>query len=144
MTSRRKRRCLCNRNFVAAGSHDGRTSGTRVDEAGSVQPADPTSELKVGPLTGFSVGVTAARRRHEFGAALERRGAAVVYGPAIRIVAVEDDEALRQATLICLAQPPDVVVATTGIGFRGWVDAQRSVQLLWGEGDRAHVVGARQ
>src|ERR1700712_57212 len=92
-------------------------------EADSVQPLNDAPACEVGPLTGFSVGITAARRREEFGAALERRGATVVYGPAIRIVQVEDDEALRQVTLACLAQPPDVVVATTGIGFRGWVEA---------------------
>lgn len=86
----------------------------------------------MGPLTGFTVGITAARRREEFGAALERRGATVMYGPAIQIVQVEDDEALRQVTLACLEQPPDVVVATTGIGFRGWVEAADG----WGLGEQ--------
>jgi uroporphyrinogen-III synthase len=75
------------------------------------------------PLAGFTVGVTAARRRHELGAALERRGARVVYGPAIRIVPLADDTELLEATKRCLAAPLDVVVATTGIGFRGWMDA---------------------
>lgn len=84
-----------------------------------------------GPLTGFTVGITAARRREEFGAALERRGATVMYGPAIQIVAVEDDDSLRRVTLECLAQPPDVVVATTGIGFRGWIEAADG----WGLGE---------
>ncbi|SDP41399.1 uroporphyrinogen-III synthase [Nakamurella panacisegetis] len=85
----------------------------------------------VGPLAGFTIGITAARRREEFGAALERRGATVMYGPAIQIVQVEDDEALRDTTLDCLAHPPDVVVATTGIGFRGWIEAADG----WGLGD---------
>ncbi|QNK80045.1 uroporphyrinogen-III synthase [Nakamurella sp. PAMC28650] len=86
---------------------------------------------EVGPLTGFTVGITAARRREEFGAALERRGASVMYGPAIQIVQVEDDESLREVTLGCLTQPPDVVVATTGIGFRGWIEAADG----WGLGE---------
>ena len=38
------------------------------------------------PLAGFTVGVTAARRRTELGTALERRGAKVRYGPAIRLI----------------------------------------------------------
>lgn len=78
---------------------------------------------EVGPLTGFTIGITAARRRKEFGAALERRGAAVLYAPAIQIVPTADDEALREITAACIAEPPDILVATTGIGFRGWVEA---------------------
>jgi uroporphyrinogen-III synthase len=75
------------------------------------------------PLAGYSIGVTAARRREEFGAALERRGAKVVYAPAITIVPLADDSQLRTATERCLDAPLDIVVATTGIGFRGWVEA---------------------
>jgi uroporphyrinogen-III synthase len=80
------------------------------------------------PLAGFTVGVTAARRRDELGTALERRGARVMYGPAIRIVPLADDTQLLEATKRCLAAPLDVVVATTGIGFRGWLDAAET----WG------------
>lgn len=79
-------------------------------------------------LAGYTVGITAARRRAEFGAALERRGARIMYGPAIRIVALADDRELRAATDRCLAAPLDYVVATTGIGFRGWMDAAET----WG------------
>ena len=43
------------------------------------------------PLAGYTIGITAARRREEFGAALERRGATVVYAPAIKIVPLADD-----------------------------------------------------
>ncbi|MFB6817800.1 uroporphyrinogen-III synthase [Streptomyces sp. NPDC056347] len=76
-----------------------------------------------GPLTGFTVGVTAARRAEEFGALLERRGAAVVHAPALRIVPLADDGELRTATREIIASPPDVVVATTAVGFRGWMEA---------------------
>jgi uroporphyrinogen-III synthase len=82
----------------------------------------------VGALAGFTVGITAARRREELGAALERRGARVMYGPAIRIVPLADDAHLLEATKRCLAAPLDYVVATTGVGFRGWVDAAQT----WG------------
>jgi uroporphyrinogen-III synthase len=38
-------------------------------------------------------------------------------------VPLADDSQLRAATERCLAAPLDIVVATTGIGFRGWIDA---------------------
>jgi uroporphyrinogen-III synthase len=82
-----------------------------------------TLDPGLAPLAGFTVGVTAARRREELSALLERRGAKVVGAPAIRIVPLADDTELRAATGACLAEPPDVVVVTTGIGFRGWLEA---------------------
>jgi uroporphyrinogen-III synthase len=75
------------------------------------------------PLSGYVVGVTAERRREELGAALERQGARVVYGPAIRVVPLADDTGLLAATRRCLAGPLDLAVATTGVGFRGWLSA---------------------
>jgi uroporphyrinogen-III synthase len=74
-------------------------------------------------LAGFTVAVTAARRSEELGSLLERRGARVVYAPSIRIVPLEDDAELVAATRQCLERPLDFVVATTGIGFRGWIEA---------------------
>lgn len=75
------------------------------------------------PLAGFTVGVTAARRAEELTTLLERRGAKVVHAPAIRIVPLVDDIELRQVTTHLVASPPDFVVVTTGIGFRGWIEA---------------------
>jgi uroporphyrinogen-III synthase len=83
------------------------------------------------PLAGFTVAVTAARRREELTSLLERRGARVVEAPAIRIISTQDDEELLAATRACLDTPPDVVVATTGIGFRGWMEAADG----WGLGE---------
>ncbi|MEU9593237.1 uroporphyrinogen-III synthase [Streptomyces sp. NPDC048193] len=84
-----------------------------------------------GPLAGFTVGVTAARRADELGALLQRRGAAVLHAPALRIVPLADDSELLAATKQLIDQAPDVVVATTAIGFRGWVEAADG----WGLGD---------
>lgn len=84
--------------------------------------------MDVEALAGFTVGITAARRREELGTALERRGARVMYGPAIRIIPLADDTQLLEATKRCLAGPLDFLVATTGIGFRGWMDAAET----WG------------
>ncbi|RAG83538.1 uroporphyrinogen-III synthase [Streptacidiphilus pinicola] len=82
------------------------------------------------PLTGFTVGVTAARRRDELVALLTRRGARVVEAPTLRILPLEDDLALRRATEQCLRAPLDYVVATTGVGWRGWMSAADG----WGRG----------
>jgi uroporphyrinogen-III synthase len=79
--------------------------------------------VAVPPLAGYTVGVTAARRADELCALLERRGAQVIHGPAIRIVPLPDDVQLLAATRTVLDRPVDAVVATTGIGFRGWVEA---------------------
>ncbi|MFC5910622.1 uroporphyrinogen-III synthase [Streptacidiphilus monticola] len=82
------------------------------------------------PLVGFTVGVTAARRRDELTNLLKRRGARVVEAPTMRIIPLEDDRALRRATERCLEAPLDYVVATTGIGWRGWMSAADG----WGRG----------
>ncbi|MFJ9981956.1 uroporphyrinogen-III synthase [Streptomyces cyaneofuscatus] len=84
-----------------------------------------------GPLAGFTVGVTAARRAEELATLLKRRGAAVQHAPALRIVPLADDSELLDATKELVDHAPDVVVATTAIGFRGWVEAADG----WGIGD---------
>ncbi|MCX5586532.1 uroporphyrinogen-III synthase [Streptomyces erythrochromogenes] len=83
------------------------------------------------PLAGFTVGVTAARRADELIALLRRRGASVLHAPALRIVPLADDSELLAATKELIGCPPDVVVATTAIGFRGWVEAADG----WGIGE---------
>lgn len=75
------------------------------------------------PLTGFTVAITASRRVDEFATMLRRRGAEVVAVAAIQMVPLADDVRLRAATDEVIATPPDIVIATTGIGFRGWVEA---------------------
>ncbi|MFK8909207.1 uroporphyrinogen-III synthase [Streptomyces sp. YS-3] len=84
-----------------------------------------------GPLAGFTVGVTAARRADELGALLQRRGAAVVQAPALRIVPLANDGELLSATKELIDEPPHIVIATTAIGFRGWVEAADG----WGLGE---------
>ncbi|WP_405007584.1 uroporphyrinogen-III synthase [Kitasatospora purpeofusca] len=90
----------------------------------------PRPTPRPGPLTGFTIGVTAARRRDELTALLTRRGAQVVEAPVLRIMPLADDLALRRATESCLAAPLDYVVATTGVGWRGWMSAAEG----WGRG----------
>nr|WP_313777099.1 uroporphyrinogen-III synthase [Mycobacterium sp.] len=75
------------------------------------------------PLTGFRVAVTSARRSEELSALLTRRGADVTSAAAIAMVPLPDDEELRVNTVALIAAPPDIVIATTGIGLRGWIAA---------------------
>lgn len=96
------------------------------------EPAGATQPREFLPLEGFTVAVTAARRRQELGSLLERRGARVIQAPAIRIVPLDDDAELLEATRTCIERPPDIAVATTGIGFRGWMEAADG----WGLGER--------
>ncbi|MEV6845592.1 uroporphyrinogen-III synthase [Actinoplanes sp. NPDC051411] len=95
-----------------------RTGGARravITAAGLREPA--TS------LSGYTVGVTSDRRRDELAGLLESRGARVVVAPALRAVPTADNAELRAATRACLDTPPDIVLVSTGIGLRGWLEA---------------------
>jgi uroporphyrinogen-III synthase len=96
--------------------------------------AEPTASL-----SGYTVGVTADRRRDELAGLLEGRGARVVLAPALRIVPIADDAELRAATRACLDTPPDIVLVNTGIGMRGWLEATEG----WGLADPLRAVLAR-
>lgn len=92
-------------------------------------------------LSGYTVGVTAARRADEFAVLLTRRGATVLHAPAIVLIPLADDAELERVSREIIANPPDVVVATTGIGFRGWLEAAEG----WGVADKLHtaLLGSR-
>jgi uroporphyrinogen-III synthase len=87
------------------------------------------------PLTGCVIVITADRRKRELAAALERRGATIAHAPALSTVPHIDDAQLIADTRALIARPPDVVVATTGIGFRGWIEAADAAgiadDLIW-------------
>ncbi|MGW9347610.1 uroporphyrinogen-III synthase [Nocardiopsis flavescens] len=85
--------------------------------------APATAPPTTAPLAGFTVAVTAARRADELSALLRRKGAQVIAAPALRIVPLSDDQRLAAVSDDLVRRPADVVVATTGIGFRGWVEA---------------------
>ncbi|WP_347345563.1 uroporphyrinogen-III synthase, partial [Microbacterium sp.] len=88
-------------------------------------PAAPLSDA----LHGCTVVIAVDRRAGELTAALERHGAVVRRAPALTIVPHIDDEALLARTRELIADPPDIVVATTGVGFRGWIDAAVEADL---------------
>lgn len=81
-------------------------------------------------LIGCTILLTVDRRSGELAAALERHGAVVRHAPALTIVPHIDDDELITATRALIADPPDVVVATTGVGFRGWVEAADEAGLV--------------
>ncbi|WP_072806674.1 uroporphyrinogen-III synthase [Rhodococcoides yunnanense] len=83
------------------------------------------------PLAGFAVGITASRRAEEFATLLLRRGATVMHAPAIRIIPLADDAELERVTGAIIETPPEITVATTGIGFRGWMEAAEG----WGQAE---------
>src|SRR3954471_786428 len=124
------------------GTHHGGVTDPALDSP-SDAPADGVPAEELLPLAGYTVAVTAARRREELGALLARRGARVVYAPAIRIVPLADDAELVAATREVLAQPVDLVVATTGVGFRGWLEAAEAWDLPLREHLRTARVLAR-
>ncbi|HEX9530874.1 MAG TPA: uroporphyrinogen-III synthase, partial [Acidimicrobiales bacterium] len=77
--------------------------------------------LGTGSLDGLVVGITADRRAVEQADLLRRMGAQIVHGPTISTSAVGDQDRARQATQDVIARPPDVLLATTGIGMRSWM-----------------------
>jgi uroporphyrinogen-III synthase len=80
-------------------------------------------------LTGVVALITADRRAGEFATALTRRGATVRHAPALSIVPHVDDAELLARTRELIDAPPEVVVVTTGIGFRGWIEAADAAGL---------------
>src|SRR3954467_9408828 len=120
------------------GTHHGGVTDPALDSP-SDAPADGVPAEELLPLRGYTVAVTAARRSEELGALLDRRGARVVHAPAIRIVPLADDAELVAATREVLAAPVDLVVATTGVGFRGWLEAAEA----WDLPLREHLQHAR-
>jgi uroporphyrinogen-III synthase len=80
-------------------------------------------------LAGTRILVTAQRRSDELAAALSRRGADVTVAPTLGVVPSIDEETLLRRTREVLAHPVDTLVVTTGIGFRGLMDACEAAGL---------------
>lgn len=81
-------------------------------------------------LVGCTILLPVDRRAGELSAALERHGAVVRQAPALTIVPHIDDEELVARSRMLIAEPPDIVVVTTGVGFRGWIEAVDEAGLL--------------
>ncbi len=81
------------------------------------------------PLQGFSILLTCDRRADELAANFARRGASVIQAPTLRFLPLEEDDELLSATRHVVEQPPDAVIVTTAIGFRGWIETADSAGL---------------
>lgn len=80
-------------------------------------------------LAGTRILVTAQRRADELAGALIRRGAEVTVAPTLGVVPHIDEDTLLRRTREILATGVDTLVVTTGIGFRGWMDACEAAGL---------------
>ncbi|GLY14534.1 uroporphyrinogen-III synthase [Kineosporia sp. NBRC 101677] len=80
-------------------------------------------------LTGFSILLTCDRRADELAANFIRRGAGVIQAPTLRFLPLEEDDELLSATRQVVERPPDAVIVTTAIGFRGWIETADSAGL---------------
>ena len=98
-------------------------------ETAAKQNTATVPSMKMGPLAGYTVGVTADRRSEEQQELLERRGARVVHGATIRTLPLYEEQALADATRSIIADPPDAVVLITGLGTRGWIVAAESLGM---------------
>jgi uroporphyrinogen-III synthase len=89
----------------------------------------PPAGLQRDQLAGFVVALTSDRRSEELISAFTRRGATVLHAPTLRIVPLAEDAELVHATEDVIARPPDDVIVTTGIGFRGWMEGADAAGL---------------
>ncbi|MDP8962067.1 MAG: uroporphyrinogen-III synthase [Actinomycetota bacterium] len=76
-------------------------------------------------LEDLRVWVTAARKGAELASLLQRRGARVVWAPTLSGDRAAPDPLLRDETDAVLAAEPSWVVASTGVGVRGWLEGAR-------------------
>ena len=83
----------------------------------------------LGPLAGFTVGITGHRRWEEQAEILTRRGARVMHGPTMSTRLLGDSDLTHAATMSVLSAPVDVMVFTTGLGVRSWFSALESWNL---------------
>jgi uroporphyrinogen-III synthase len=89
-------------------------------------------------LNGRTIGVTADRRGEDQVVMFGRLGAEVVLGPTMATVKIPDPDLLRLRTEEIVADPPDYVIANTGIGVRTWMAAAAE----WGlEGKLKEALG---
>lgn len=97
------------------------------------QPTDQstgkTPATKQDQLAGFAVVLTSDRRSDELVSAFTRRGATVLQAPTLRITPLAEDTELVHATQDVIARPPDDVIVTTAIGFRGWMEGADAAGL---------------
>ncbi|MFV8243380.1 uroporphyrinogen-III synthase [Mycolicibacterium peregrinum] len=82
-------------------------------------------------LDGRRIGVTAARKAQEQIEMFQRRGADVMWAPALSVAPSRIDEGeLHRTTQAVVCRPVDLFLATTGTGINSWFESADS----WGLG----------
>ncbi|MGO1200223.1 MAG: uroporphyrinogen-III synthase [Dermabacteraceae bacterium] len=81
------------------------------------------------------------RRAEELAAALIRHGAEIQHAPAMSMIPHVDDPQLLTRTAELIALPPTLLIATTGVGVRGWFEAADAAGLA--PSLRAALAGTR-
>lgn len=81
-------------------------------------------------LAGTRILVTAQRRASDLASALVRRGAQVHIAATLGVEAHIDEDTLVRRTQELIDDRPDILVVTTAIGFRSWLDTAESMGLL--------------
>lgn len=80
-------------------------------------------------LDGRCIVLAVERRAEELASALARHGATVEHAPALATLHLLEDGTLLERTRELIADPPQILVVLTGIGFRGWLDAAAAAGL---------------
>lgn len=80
-------------------------------------------------LDGRCIVLAVERRAEELASALARHGATVEHAPALAKLHLLEDGTLLERTRELIADPPQILVVLTGIGFRGWLDAAAAAGL---------------
>lgn len=80
-------------------------------------------------LRGRRIVLALDRRAEDLAAALERHGAEIHHAPALSMIPHVDDPQLLATTRELLADPPSMLVVTTGVGLRGWFEAAESADV---------------
>ena len=102
--------------------HD-RRGATEVTQPTGPHKTDAAVGFEPDQLVGFRIGVTSDRRSGDLIAALERRGADVLHAPTLRIVPADEDARLIDDTRVVIGARPEILLATTAYGMRGWFEA---------------------
>lgn len=84
------------------------------------------------PLAGYRIGITSSRRADELASMLKCHGAVVESAPALMTLSCAEYLQLREATTACIQAPPDLLIANTGVGMKGWFEAATQ----WGLGSK--------
>lgn len=82
-----------------------------------------------GALEGRRLVLALDRRAEELAAALARHGAEIQHAPAMSMIPHVDDPLLLARTAELIERPPQMLIATTGVGVRGWFEAADAAGL---------------